>query len=62
MWQAIKEKVKWLKADRRECPSCNMLIDTTEFRRGIDEATNRTYEMLQTLQRSLTTIKINIKV
>jgi hypothetical protein len=25
------------------------LIDTTEFRRGIDEATNRTHEMLRNL-------------
>ena len=58
----IKETVKWLKADRRECPFCEMVIDTTEFRRGIDEATNRTYEMLQKLQRSLKTVKINIKI
>ena len=58
----IKETVKWLKADRRKCPFCDMVIDTTEFRRGIDEATNRTYEMLQKLQRSLKTVKINIKI
>ena len=58
----IKETVKWLKADRRKCPFCDMVIDTTEFRRGIDEATNRTYEMLQNLQRSLKTVKINIKI
>ena len=38
------------------------LVDTTEFRRGIDEATNRTHEMLQNLQRSLRSIKINIKL
>ena len=58
----IKETVKWLKADRHECPFCDRLIDTTEFRRGIDEATNRTYEMLQNLQRSLKTVKIDIKI
>ena len=58
----IKETVKWLEADRRECPFCDTLIDTAEFRRGIGEATNRTNEMLQNLQRSLKTIKINIKV
>jgi phage FluMu protein Com len=58
----IKETVKWLKADSRKCPFCDTLIDTTEFRRGIDEATNRTHEMLQNLQRSLRSIKINIKL
>jgi hypothetical protein len=41
----INETVKWLKADSRKT-----LIDTTEFRRGIDEATNRTHEMLRNLQ------------
>jgi hypothetical protein len=58
----IKEAVKWLKAETRICPFCDTLIDTTEFRRGIDEATNRTNEMLQNLQRSLRSIKINIKL
>ncbi|MGB8343206.1 MAG: hypothetical protein WCE51_16600 [Chthoniobacterales bacterium] len=58
----INETVAWLKADRRECPFCNALIDTTEFRRGVDEATNRTHEMLQNLQSSLKTIKIAIKI
>ncbi len=43
----INETVNWLKAESRTCPFCNTLIDTTEFRRGIDEATNRTHEMLQ---------------
>jgi hypothetical protein len=37
----IKETVIWLKAESRKCPFCGMLFDTTEFRRGIDEATNR---------------------
>ena len=38
------------------------LIDTTEFRRGIDEATNRTHEMLRNLQESLKSVKIKIKL
>ena len=58
----INETVKWLKAESRKCPFCNTLIDTTEFRRGIDEATNRTHEMLQNLQESLRSIKIKIKL
>jgi hypothetical protein len=41
---------------------CGTLIDTTEFRRGIDEATNRTHEMLQNLQDSLGSIKIKIQL
>ena len=58
----IKETVRWLKADSRKCPFCDMLFETTEFRRGIDEATNRTHEMLQNLQDSLGSIKIKIKL
>jgi len=58
----IKETVKWLKAESRKCPFCGTLIDTTEFRRGIDEATNRTHEMLRNLQGSLSSLKINIKL
>jgi sarcosine oxidase delta subunit len=58
----IKETVRWLKAERRKCPFCDMLFETTEFRRGIDEATNRTHEMLQKLQDSLGSIKIKIKL
>jgi peptide subunit release factor 1 (eRF1) len=58
----IKETVKWLKAESRKCPFCGTLIDTTEFRRGIDEATNRTHEMLRNLQASLGSIKIEIKL
>jgi hypothetical protein len=58
----IKENVKWLKAESRKCPFCDTLIDTTEFRRGIDEATNRTNEMLRNLQGSLSSVKINIKL
>jgi hypothetical protein len=58
----IKETVRWLKADSRKCPFCDMLFDTTEFRRAIDEATNRTHEMLRNLQESLGSIKIKIKV
>ena len=58
----IKETVKWLKAESRKRPFCNALIDTTEFRRGIDEATNRTHEMLRNLQGSLSSVKINIKL
>ena len=42
----IKETV-WLKAESQKCPFCGTPIDTTDFRRGIDEATNRTHEMLQ---------------
>ena len=56
----INETVNWLKAESRKCPFCGTLIDTTEFRRGIDEATNRTHEMLQNLQESLRSIKIKI--
>jgi hypothetical protein len=58
----INETVKWLKAENRKCPFCNTLIDTTEFRRGIDEATNRTHEMLRNLQESLKSVKIKIKL
>ena len=58
----IKETVKWLKAESQKCPFCDTIIDTTEFRRGIDEATNRTHEMLQNLQKSLRSIEINIKL
>jgi peptide subunit release factor 1 (eRF1) len=58
----IKETVRWLKAESRKCPFCDMLLDTTEFRRGIDEATNRTNEMLRNLQGSLSSVKINIKL
>jgi hypothetical protein len=58
----IKETVNWLKAESRKCPFCGTLIDTTEFRRGIDEATNRTHEMLRNLQGSLKSVKINIKL
>ena len=58
----INETVKWLKVERRECPFCGTLIDTTEFRRGIDEATNRTHKMLRNLQESLRSIKIRIKL
>jgi phage FluMu protein Com len=46
----INETVNWLKAESRKCPFCGTLIDTTEFRRGIDEATNRTHEMLRNLR------------
>ena len=56
----INETVNWLKAENRKCPFCDTPIDTTEFRRGIDEATNRTNEMLQNLQKSLGNIKIKI--
>jgi phage FluMu protein Com len=58
----INETVNWLKAESRKCPFCGTLIDTTEFRRGIDEATNRTHKMLRNLQESLRSIKIKIKV
>jgi hypothetical protein len=58
----INETVRWLKADSRKCPFCGMLFDTAEFRRGIDEATNRTHEMLRNLQESLGSIKIKIKL
>jgi sarcosine oxidase delta subunit len=40
----IKEAVSWLKAESRKCPFCHTVFETTEFRRGIDEATNRTSE------------------
>ena len=58
----IKETVRWLKAESRKCPFCDTPLDTTEFRRGIDEATNRTNEMLRNLQGSLGSMKINIKL
>jgi phage FluMu protein Com len=58
----INETVNWLKAESRKCPFCKTLIDTTEFRRGIDEATIRTHEMLKNLQESLRSIKIRIKL
>ncbi len=58
----IKETVRWLKADSRKCPFCDTLFDTTEFRPGLDEATNRTSEMLRNLQKSLGSIKIEIKL
>src|SRR6202030_1989186 len=50
------------KPEARKCPFCHTLIETTEFRRGIDEATNPTNEMVQNLQRSLRSIKINLKL
>jgi hypothetical protein len=49
----IKETVKWFMADSRKCPFCDLPFETTGFRRGIDEATDRTNEMLQNLQKSL---------
>jgi len=58
----IKETVKCLKAESRKCPFCDTPIDTTEFRRGIDEATNRTHKMLRNLQGSLKSVKIDIKI
>jgi hypothetical protein len=58
----INETVNWLKAESQKCPFCNTLIDTTEFRRGIDEATIRTHEMLKNLQESLKSVKIKIKL
>ena len=58
----INETVNWLKAESRKCPSCDAPIDTTEFRRGIDEATNRTDKMLRNLQGSLKSVKIKIKL
>jgi endogenous inhibitor of DNA gyrase (YacG/DUF329 family) len=58
----INETVNWLKAESRKCPFCSTLIDTTEFRRGIDEAKNRTHEMLQDLQKSLRSIKVRIRL
>ena len=58
----IKETVKWLRAESQKCPFCGTLIDTTEFRRGIDEARNRTHQMLQNLQESLGCIKIKIQL
>ena len=58
----INETVNWLKAESRKCRFCGTLIDTTEFRRGIDEATIRTHEMLKNLQESLRSIKIRIKL
>ncbi len=58
----INETVNWLKAESRKCPFCGTLIDTTEFRRGIDEATIRTHEMLKNLQESLRSIKVRIKL
>jgi peptide subunit release factor 1 (eRF1) len=56
----IKETVKWFMADSRKCPFCDLPFETTGFRRGIDEATDRTNEMLQKLQNSLGNIKIKI--
>ena len=58
----INETVNWLKAEGRKCPFCHTLIDTTEFRRGVDEATIRTHEMLKNLEESLRSIKIRIKL
>jgi peptide subunit release factor 1 (eRF1) len=58
----INQTVKWLKAEKQKCPFCGTLIDTTEFRRGIDEATIRTHEMLKNLQESLRSIKVRIKL
>jgi hypothetical protein len=39
-----------------------MVIDTAEFRRGVDEATNRTDEMIRNLENSLRSVKIKIHV
>ncbi len=58
----IKETVRWFKADGRKCPFCNQPFETTGFRRGMDEATKRTNEMLLNLQKSLGSLKIKIDV
>ena len=48
----INETVNWLKAESRKRPFCGTLIDTTEFRRGIDETTNRTMKCFRTFRRA----------
>jgi hypothetical protein len=58
----MNKTVKWLKAASQKCPSCDMVIDTAEFRRGVDEATNRTDEMIRNLENSLRSVKIKIHV
>ena len=58
----MNKTVEWLKADSRKCPSCGMVIETAEFRRGVEEATSRTDEMLRNLQKSLRSVKISIKL
>jgi peptide subunit release factor 1 (eRF1) len=58
----MDKTVKWLKADSQKCPSCDMLIETAEFRRGVDEATSRTDEMIRNLEKSLRSVKIKIKI
>jgi hypothetical protein len=63
MWQAAQKGHFWLSALSHLTVSLiGTLIDTTEFRRGIDEATNRPHEMLQNLQDSLGSIKIKIQI
>ena len=54
----IKETVSWFKADSRTCPFCDLPFETTGFRRALDDATKRTNEMLEKLQKSLGDIKI----
>jgi transcription initiation factor IIE alpha subunit len=58
----MNKTVKWLKAASQKCPSCDMVIDTAEFRRGVDEATSRTDEMIRNLENSLRSVKIKIHV
>jgi peptide subunit release factor 1 (eRF1) len=58
----MNKTVKWLKAASQKCPSCDMVIDTAEFRRGVNEATSRTDEMIRNLENSLRSVKIKIHV
>jgi len=48
----INETVNWLKAESQKCPFCGTLIDTTEFRRGIDEATIVLMKCFRTFKRA----------
>ena len=62
MWQADQGDRQMAQGWEPEMSLLRRLIDTTEFRRGIDEATNRIHEMLQNLQDSLGSIKIKIQL
>jgi hypothetical protein len=49
MWQADQRDRQLAQGGESEMSFLQHAHDTTEFRRGIDEAANRTHEMLQNL-------------
>jgi hypothetical protein len=58
----IKKTVGWFKADGRSCPFCDQPFDTTQFRRGIEEAEASTEKTLRDIANSCSNTKIEIKL